>query len=455
MGINRHNNVDGLVKRYEQALSEGRPAYYDVDELEDLSEYYLAHGKQQESGAVIELGLRLHPNNSLLLLKRATLYVEIGEYKHALRILDKLPEKEDVDALLLRAEVYLRYNKRQEGLRLLRRIFDEESSNRVQRCLDVTSILSDMSWYSLSIEYLQETIRDYPDNLELLEELAWCYEQEKEYGKSARIYERMLEIDPYRSEAWFNLGQAWFNLEDYNRAVDAYEYALATHSQDLLAMMQLAHALFQAGRYLEAAKAYEEYMEVEGKSDYVMVFLGESYEKAGKLDEAISCYETAYRLNPSSMDACTGIAICLMERKSFQESLSWFDKALKINDEDPEIWVYVAELLLQMDMREEANMCYLRSLSLKHDQPDVLAAMGNIAFDDGDYNKALGLYLSAGEQDPDLPGLSLFFALAYSRLGMENLAAEYLAKAVALDPNAAKLFCDIISEGDQSSSDQT
>jgi len=452
MGINRHKEVDGLVKRYEQAISEGRPAYYDVDELEDLSEYYLSHGKRQESGAVIELGLKLHPNNSLLLLKRATLYVEIGELQHALRILDKLPEKEDVDALLLRAEVYLRLNKKQEGMRLLRRITEEETVDRVQRCLDVTAILSDMSWYGLSIEYLMEALRDYPDDLELLEELAWCYEQEKEYEKSARVYERMLEVDPYRSEAWFNLGQAWFNLEDFNRAVDAYEFALATHPQDLLAMMQMAHALFQAGRYLEAAKAYEDYMEVEGKSDYVMVFLGESYEKAGKLDEAISCYDTAFQLSPTNMDACTGMAICLMERKSYQESLSWFDKALKINDEDPEVWVYVAELLLQMDMREEANMCYLRSLTLNHDQPDVLAAMGNIAFDDGDFDKALGLYLSANELDPELPGLSLFFALVYTKLGMNEPAATYLSKAVAADPTAEKLYRDIIAEEDNTPS---
>jgi len=445
---NNHRDVDALIKRYEDALSVGRQDYYDVDELEELSEYYLINGNRQASGAVIELGLKLHPNNSILLLKRATLYVEIGEYQHALHILDRLPEKEDLDVRLLRAEVFLRLNRKQEGLRILKAIMDEDSTDRVLRCLDVTAILSDQTWYDMAIEYLLLVLQDYPDNLELLEELAWCYEQDKAYEKSTPLYERMLDVDPYKVDAWFNLGQSWFNLDEYNKAVDAYEFAIAINPEDMLAMMQLAHALFQGGRYLEAAKAYKEYMDVDGESDAVFVFLAESLEKAGKMDEAQVHYASAFRLNASNIDACTGMAICLMEQKLYQESLSWFDKALSIEEEDPEIWVYVAELMLQMDMREEASMCYLRSLTLKKDQPDVLAALGNIAFDQGEFDKALGLYLSASELDQELPGLSLFFALVYTRLEMPEIAASYLKKAIEADPNAEQLFQEIVAEDD-------
>jgi len=438
--------MEGLVKRYEQSISEGRPAYYDVDELEDLSDYYLTNGKSQESGAVIELGLRLHPNNSILLLRRATLYVEIGEYQHALHILDRLPEKGDTDVVLLRAEIYLHVNRKREGLGLLKNLMQEDMSDKVQLCLDIVSIFSEMDWYDMAIEYLLDTLKDFDNSLELLEELAWCHEQKKSYEKAIHVYERMLDIDPYKAETWFNLGQAWFNLEDYNKAVDAYDYSLTINPDDLLARMQKAHALFQGNRYMEAAKAYQEYMEEDEVSDYLLVFLGESYEKAGLFDEAMKHYAEAYRLNVENSDACTGMAICLMEKKEYQQSMSWFDKALKINDEDPEIWVYIAELLLMMDMRDEAYVSYLRSLTLKKDQPDVLAAMGNISFDNEDYEKALGLYLVASSIDPDVPGLNLFFALTYARLGMNDVSAEYLAKAIVSDPNAERLYNEILSE---------
>ena len=152
----KNADMERLIERYEKSLSEGHPGYYDVDELEDLSEYYLTQGKQKESGAVIEMGLKLHPNNSTLLLKRVTLFVEVGDYQRALHILERLPEKENADALLLRAEIYFHTNRKQEGISILRQLMQEEVSDRPQLCLDITSLLSEMSCPNKCSLYLSE-----------------------------------------------------------------------------------------------------------------------------------------------------------------------------------------------------------------------------------------------------------------------------------------------------------
>jgi tetratricopeptide (TPR) repeat protein len=138
------------------------------------------------------------------------------------------------------------------------------------------------------------------------------------------------------------------------------------------------------------------------------------------------------------------MAICHMEKKEFQKSLSWFDKALKLNEDDPEIWVYVAELMLLMELKDEAYVSYLRSLTLNNDQPDVLAAMGNICFDMGKYEKALGFYRMAVLSEPELPGINLFFALTYAKMDMKKLSDAYLVKARETDENADRFFNDII-----------
>jgi tetratricopeptide (TPR) repeat protein len=446
MNPNNQPDLDDLLRRYEQSLSDGRPVYYDVDELEVLSDYYWSNGKRFESSAVIDLGLKLHPNNSNLLLKRATLYVEIGDYKHALHILDRLPEKDDGDALLLRAEVYLRLECKQDGLDLIERIMQSERLDKVQRCLDVVAILSDMTWFPLAIDYLQDTLKQYPDNQELLEELAWCYEQVKDYVSCITVYNRMLDLDPYKADIWFNLGQCHFNREEYNKAVEAYEFALTIYPDDQIALLQLGHAHFQASRYKESAVVYEECVKQDPENDIIRVYLGEAYEKSGQLEKALPHYEQAWTLNPLNKDACVGMAVCLMEQKIFGESLTWLDRALKIDEEDPEVWVYLAELMQDLELREEAFMSYLRALSLDPGQPDVLASMGNLAFDDGNYAKALSLYEAARELDPALPGLNLFFALAYARLDQTEQAMKYLDKAVEADPKAIDLFREIMME---------
>lgn len=441
--------MEELIKRYEKSLDEGHPGYFDVEELEDISEFYLNIGKRNESTKAIEIGLKLHPGNSVLLLRKASLYADTGDFKRALHVLDRIPERDDNDVNMLRAEALLHLDRKSEGLQILHDIFLNDNSDDLSRkCLDISSILTESSMFDVAEEYLLYAIQEDKDNVELLEELAYCYEQQANYDKAIRIYDKMLDIDPYMGEAWFNLGQDYFTIEEYDKAIEAYDFALAVSEDDEIARLQKAHALFQAGRYIDAAEAYKDYGKVVESNDNILVYIGESYEKACDYDNAVKYYSEAYEINPQNFDACTGLAICYMEIKEFRQSLSWFDKALRINEEDPEIWVYLAQLLLLMDLKDEAYVSYLRSLSLKKDQADVLEAMGNISFDKGDYQKALGLFKLADFLDPSLPGLDLSFALTYAKLGDAEKSAEYLEKAIESDPDAKSYFDEINYDSD-------
>jgi Tetratricopeptide repeat. len=237
-------NITELVERYERNLSEGRPGYYDVDELEELSDFYLKRGKHQESSNVVEMGLRLHPNSSILLLKRATLYLEVGEPKRALQIIDRLPVHDDIDANLVRAEVYMQLDRKEEALQLLHRVMEEENTDKSALCLDISGILVEVGMHREAVEFLLDALRYDEKNIDLLFELAYSYEQVEDTPQAIKTYHRILDIDPYSSETWFNLGQANFNESLYAEAIEAYDYAIVINPNDLLAQLQKAHFLF-------------------------------------------------------------------------------------------------------------------------------------------------------------------------------------------------------------------
>ena len=69
-------NIPELVERYERILSEGRPGYFDVDELEEISDFYQKRGRNKDSSEVVEMGLRLHPNSSILNIRVKMFYVK-------------------------------------------------------------------------------------------------------------------------------------------------------------------------------------------------------------------------------------------------------------------------------------------------------------------------------------------------------------------------------------------
>ncbi|MCX6309467.1 MAG: tetratricopeptide repeat protein, partial [Bacteroidia bacterium] len=443
---NKDPNTEELVARYERCQSEGRPCYFDVDELEDITDFYLKKGRNKDSTQVVELGLKLHPNSSILLLKKAVLYLEIGEAKRALRILDRLPEKDDTEANLVRSEVLLQLSRRDEAVLLLHQVMEEETFERSDLALDISGILIQSGEYGEAADFIREALLIDPSNLDLLFEMAYNYEQLNQTTEAIRIYNQILAIDPYSSETWFNLGQACFNEKSYGSAVDAYDYALVINPADSLAMLQKAHALFQNEQYLEAAEVYQEYGELTEFSPIVLVYIGECLEKTDQFDKAMEYYRKSFEKDPQNVDALTGMGICLMEKEQFRDSLVWFERALRVDRYISETWVYVAEVFVNLEMPEEAMLSYLRALEIDPLQADVQAAIGNLHFDAGTYDQALKYYNEAEHLEPDLPGLDLFYALVYAKTGDRERSASHLAAAVEKDPNAQSIYDDLMSE---------
>ncbi len=437
-------DIDGLINRYEQSLEEGRPGYFDVDELEEISDFYHSIGKEKESVEVIEMGLKLHPDNSILLIRRATLYADIGNYARALKIIERVPEKNDVDVRLLKAEIYLNSQRKQEGMLIFNQLIKETSSDIVTIAIDISSILSEMSMHTESLKFLEYALRHSPDDISLLEEMAFCYEQLNEPHNAIEKYKKVLDINPYYNEIWFNLGQLYFNSGDFLNASDAYEFALAINPDDYLAMLQYAHALFNSEKYLEAAKVYKD-LNQQDPSDAIYVFEGESYEKAGLFEESIRCYKEAYELNNANIDACNHLAVCYMELDDHKSSFNWIDCALKISDTYFETWTNLGDLLVLMDLKDEAYLTYNKSLTIKGDQPDVLVSLGNLSFDDKKFDKALEYYLLAYSFDNNYPSIELFLALSYSKTGNIELADAFLKKATVNDKNAESIFNELIN----------
>lgn len=442
-----------LLERYEQFLSVGTPGYFDVDELEDLSEFYRIHGLQDKSSGVLDLGLKLHPDNSSLMLRQVALLVDSGRHAKALRVLETLPEKESLEVQLLKAEIYLHMKREAAGLGLLRALMHQEAFNRVDLLLDVSGILTRAGKLDLAKEVLWKALQEHPDDEDLLEELTYVLEELKDYQALVQIYDKLLDADPYRTDTWFNAGQAWFNLERYDKAIEAYDFAWALSEDDFLPLLQKGHALFQSEQYEKAAQMYETCISHIEPADYIHLLVGEAYEKAGLYEKAIVHFDLVLTMFPENIEAYAGLGLCYMELKEFKKSLGYLEKALLIDDSDAELWVYMAELMLQMERKDEAYVSYLRSLSIDPNQADVLAVMGNISYDNGNYDQALELYRAAQALDPELPGLPLFFALAYVKTGQTQLSKEYLDLARQKDSRADVLFEEMLGPSDLNPND--
>ena len=438
-----------LVQRYEQFLSGKAKGYFDVEELENIVEYYLRRGRTKDCNGAIDLGLQLHPNNTALQTKRAKIYLVTGDDQKALRVLNSLAESTDYEIILLKIEVLLKLNQLFEAKVLSDKLIASETDDLDNVYLDIAYLYLGQGENEVALELLEKGYNFNDTNPELLYELAFCYEQIDQFDKAISINLEIINIDPFANEAWFNLGQLYFALQDFPKALEAYEYAQAVDENDSLTCLQKAHVHFQLNQFEEAIEAYQEYKKMTSFGFWQTdIFIAESYEKLEKYDEAIKYYQLSLESQPDNYDSLTGIAICLLEQEKYTESKTFIEKALILKQDAPDAWVYMAESYIGLNDIDNALLAYLKSISIDSQQPDTLMAIANICMEKAEFELAAKYYLAAAEQDEFLEFVNLFISVCYYKLGDFDNSLKYFKIAKEKDQDVAVLFMELCPEAD-------
>lgn len=438
-----------LVERYEKYLTGAAPGYFDVDEMERIVEYYLSFGRTKDSMQAVELGKKLHPTSGVLDMKRAKIYLATGDTRKSLRILSNLVEDSDSEITYLKIEALAKLKRVQEAYDLSLRLIADEDDDVDSLCVDLAMNFMEVREFDYAIEILKIGDTYNPLNIDLLFDLAFCQEQKMLMDEAAQTYKRIIDIDSYVSEAWFNLGQVHFLQNQYEEAIDAYDYALVINEKDSVSLIQKGHAHFQLGQWQNAIDAYLEYVEVIPEKWQIWLFIGESYEKLEDFPKALYYYKLSYREMKDNYEALVGIAICLLEMEQFQESLEYINEALKIGDEMVDAWVYLAEAKVGLGEYEQALEAYHQAVSIDPNQPDSLLAMGNIYMDNADFDTALKFYELAYSYDSTLEYIELFIAVASYYTDDYAKTATYLELAINRNLDAAKLFLELCPDAQE------
>lgn len=442
-------DFDELVNRYEKYLTNEATGYFDVEEVENIVDYYLRKGRTRDSAQVLELGLRLHPGSSSLMIKRAKIYLAMGDTPKAFKILENYSHTNDYELNLLRIEALCRLDRTREAHLVCDQVIQHETEEIDAVCMDISLIFLSVLDMESALKYLNIGDNYNPNNTELLFDLAFCHESMLNTAKALQVYKRIIDLNPYSQEGWFNLGQIYFNQQEYTSALNAYNYAHVINPNDSLTCLQKAHTQFHMQQYTDAIETYKEY---EGMSDDLWqchLYMAECYERMENFKRALHYYELSYKENEDNYDALTGISICMIELEKFQEGAEFARKAIDIQEDAADAWVYLAEAYTGMDDTDNAFLSYLKSIAIDPNQPDTLMAIANIAMEQGEFELALKYYEEAllkRDDDSELENIDLFMSVAYYKIGDIVSAKHALAIALMTNLDAEKLFYELCPE---------
>lgn len=435
-----------VVRRYEQAVKSRTVGYFDVEELEVIVDYYLNCGKPKESFKAIDLGMTLHPGSSVLQTKRAKVYLASGEVRKALHVLERIQNPNDVESLLLKGEALLRLNSESDALLIFSELLAGNQSEAAYISADIAHIYISNGYFQNALSYLENAITAEPKDADLLLDAAFCFEQTDRPEMALDYYNRIIDIDAYSIEAWFNMGLVHFGQNNYQKALEAFDFVTVIDEEDSGGWLQKGNTLFHLNRFEESLDCYRH---CEGKvayPDLLLIFMGECYEKLETFADARDCYQKSLDINDQNPDAWTGMGICCLELNLPELSIGYLQRSLDLDSENFETWVYLAEAYVNTSKDKDAEAAYKRSLKLEQHQPDTWVALGNIYVDTTLYQQALDCYMEAYNQDSTLENIHLFLAIAYYKLNDLQKAIPLLQKALQQNPGASSVFLDICPE---------
>jgi tetratricopeptide (TPR) repeat protein len=179
----------------------------------------------------------------------------------------------------------------------------------------------------------EQAIKNNPTHFEHYIELGWAYFQAEQLNEAMAAFQRAVALNPSAAGAFNGIGRVYERLGPAQAALEAYEHAIALDPQGIAPYVGLGIIYFdQLFDYEAAIKVFQSGLEHHPEDAFAVALLGITYARTGRFDEAIFSLQQAIRLQPDDTFAYGNLSILYLHRKQYAEMIGICERELQIVD---------------------------------------------------------------------------------------------------------------------------
>lgn len=423
----KKDDVSHLLQRFLSARDEGKEIYFDADQIEDLLDSFEESDDYTYYDEVLALGLRLHPGNNNLQIKRCRLYVYNEDYDSALALMDTIAETDNQDLDMLRIECYCMQNKYDKVIEYTETLIAIDCEYLEDIFEYITPILSDMEMHKEAMNYIDRGLSLFPDNPTLKDELCYNLETEGDIPRAIQVCNELIDNNPYSYEYWFTLGRLHSMIADYDKAIEAFDFALTCDDSDFELKILKAYCLYMNESYEKAIDVYTEIGSGdEDTTTRIKPLMAECYIKLEKYEEAYQLLKTLIESEALKEDPSAYINYlrCCVETEREFEASEMLYKAIELFPDNIRILSLLAITYTENNEEELAASTTNKLFKLlEHTENSTnedcatLLQTGQYLYLKGDTASALKYYKKVLALSPDTPYIHMHIAMTYLALG--------------------------------------
>lgn len=429
---NEHNNFS--LSRFESMLKTNDVYFFDSEEFEEIIQHYLENGKVALAKKATKMGLEQHPTSTNLKLFQVEMYIFENELQRAEEILDELYilEKSNEEIYIQKANVYSRRDEHKKAITLLEKA--------LEITMDVTDVLSLLGMEYLFMEdfenakyYFMKCLEQDEQDYSALYNIIYCFDYLEQHEAAIDYLNEFLNKNPYCEVAWHQVGKQYYILEEYEKALAAFDFAIISDDRFIGAYLEKGKVLERLKQYDRAIESYSITLGLDEPTSFALLRIGKCYEKLENHELALQFYTKCVEEDTLLDKGWIAITDFYFRKKNYQKALYYIEKAINIDTENVLYWKRYAKINKRLSLFEEAEHGFRRSIELGNYEMETWLSRCDILIELGEYDAAINNLLQAAEFYPENAEIEYRLAGLYYKLLEDNKAEFHLKNALDLD----------------------
>ncbi len=344
-----------IVLKFEKMLEENENWYYDSDDFCDIINHYLDINDLTYTDKALKYALDQHPENTDIKIRKLDYLLTTEQFFVSVELIKELKDiaADDMDFLICRAKYYSLTDRPERAIYYYKKALEnQEEQDFIYGCIGNEYL--NQRRYSHALDAFKKALTYNREDEYLLESCIECYDELDLTQPCIDFLLSFIDINPYSESAWFQLGLQYFETTEYEKALNAFDYAFVINNKSISALTKKGESLEYLGLYQQAIEVYKEILELDDSPSFTYIKIGDIYNLLNEPKKALHEYLKSIHEDPQLDKSWAAAASTYESMGLYNESLHYMSKALELDIDNIDYLRQIAFLYINIGKYEEA-----------------------------------------------------------------------------------------------------
>lgn len=259
-----------------------------------------------------------------------------------------------------------------ENLVEFNKSFDAQSHDVTHAILHYNTayVLQDSGRLDEALTHIEEGIRLVPSNLDLYNNKANILQLKGNYHDALAYYDKLKNPGYPKVEVYINCGNAYMKLNEYELALENYNYAISLVPENSIAWNARGHVKYLQGDYELAINDFTEALNINSNYPSALINRANAFTETGKIQAALQDYTQAEKINPGLVEIYINRAVIFQEINNLERAKEDLEYALSLSSQNYRAYIYVNLAIIFSENKDMKKSKEYLDLAVKHNPLD-------------------------------------------------------------------------------------